>query len=183
MSNRRKPRLTVPFGDDDCPCCTTLGLPDLQTVPGHVVLTCCEPCIRALAFGVPHPHAMPALHWHERPTSPEDLDAVCETDSVVTQTCVVDDHRNAALMEQGQTATHDLLINGLGALRCSGVWWTHHTGQEALARVDELMPADDPDPRVAEVRAGTLEHLANEHSVFVVAWCYAATPAGQVVYS
>lgn len=102
---------------------------------------------------------------------------------MVTQTCVVSDHNDQALVDQGHQATHDLLIQGLGDLRRSGIWWTHHIGDDAFRAIDVLHAADDPHPRVQEVRAGTLEHLrAGEDPVFIVAWCIAEGTEDQVMY-
>lgn len=84
--------------------------------------------------------------------------------------------------------THDMLCNGLGELRRSGVWWTIHPATASLgvtdarSAVDSVLPADDPDPRVAEARAQTLAALEDPAAVYVVAWCIAVVPEGQVVY-
>lgn len=178
----KDPRLTIqpgPGSSEGCPCCATLGLPNLQpAVPSDVLLQCCEPCIAALAFGQLHPHAVPLLHWHERDAvSRGDISELCPNDGLVTQSCVVEDHRNAELVDQGHAATHDAMVEGIGGLRCSGVWWTHHLGDEARARVDDLMPASSTETRVLEVRAGTLEHLEADHAMLIVAWCVASDPS------
>lgn len=88
-----------------------------------------------------------------------------------------------------QQETHDMLCNGLGELRRSGVWWTVHTSEaapgttDARTALDSVLPSDDPDPRVVEVRAEILAVLEdNPAAVYVVAWCIAVVPEGQVVY-
>lgn len=134
---------------------------------------------------------MPSLamlaQWHERPTDgtwpqPRAGEAYVHQSGVA----LLGDHASLDYVRQ---ETHDLLCNGLDQLRRSGVWWTHHkvTGEpgtlDARTAVDTVLPADDPDPRVVEVRAETLAAL-DEHpgAVYVVAWAIAAVPDGQVVY-
>lgn len=185
MSNRRKPRSQgerkVP-SPAECLCCQTKGLTEyVPTVPGHILLQCCDDCLAAIVFNAVHPHELVRAepHWHARADG-KSVEPCGDHESYVTQTAVVVDHRDKDLLEEARRATHDCLLDGLGDLRCSGVWWTHYNGAEALEVVDALLPADDPDPRVQEVRAGTLEHLAaSGHSVFVVAWCLARVPENQ----
>jgi hypothetical protein len=147
-------------------------------VDGEVAARCCDDCLAALFFGGRHPHELirPEPHWHW-PAPGQSVQACGEHESYVTQSAVVSHHDDEAAMHEARQRTHDLLIDGLGELRCSGIWWTHHTGTQAIALVNDLTGVDDPDPRVAEHRASYLEHLnASEHSVLVVAWVLATVP-------
>lgn len=174
-----------------CPCCeghgilppSTSGLPGM--VDGAVAQLCCDGCLSALFLGGwSHPHELirpePHFHW---PAPGQAVQPCSEREAYVAQTCVVADHLDTALVDYAHQETHDLLIEGLGARRVSGVWWTHYEGADATAVVDELLPADDPNPRVAEVRAGTLDYLASgARPAFVVAWCMATAAEGEVIY-
>lgn len=78
--------------------------------------------------------------------------------------------------------THDALLRQLAArgdAQRSGVWWTHHQGEEALAALEPFLPLADPDPRVGVYHLELAARLA-EHAdaTLVIAWAIGAVPEG-----
>jgi hypothetical protein len=190
VSNRRKPKNAKAA----CRCCATNGLPTYRpTIPGDVLEQVCDPCLTGLVLGGTHPHTMfyeEPNRWPAAGTSgvyPEPSDG----ESYATTSGVVGDGHNEADMAYTRQTLHDSLLEMLGDRRRSGIWWTHHTGDEANTMVTDVLytedvPVEDMDhadsSRVAEVREESLRWLsANADAVLVVAWAIGAVPEGAVL--
>lgn len=93
---------------------------------------------------------------------------------------IVFDGSNEASMEHARKATHDALIRQTAHLRASGVWWTHHTGDEALRVLDES-EFGEASPQHAAYEQEMRQLLISPTAVLVVAWCKVSTAPPQTV--
>lgn len=100
-----------------------------------------------------------------------------EGEAYCTQIAVVADRHVQADVDEARQTSHDRLIDVLGALRRSGVWWTEYPARTGLAVLDDVMPADGTE-RVREVRERSVAMLQAPESLLVVAWVIATVPEG-----
>lgn len=87
---------------------------------------------------------------------------------------IVFDGSDEASMAYARKATHDALIRQTAHLRASGVWWTHHTGDEALRVLDDS-EFGDASPEHAADEQEMRQLLISPTAVLVVAWCKVST--------
>lgn len=82
---------------------------------------------------------------------------------------IVFDGSDEASMAYVRKETHDALIRQTSHLRASGIWWTHHTGDEALHVLDDTQ-FGVASPEHAAYEQEMRELLASPSAVLVVAW-------------
>ena len=73
-------------------------------------------------------------------------------------------------MAYARKATHDAVIRQTANMRASGVWWTHHTGDEALQVLDDS-EFGVASPEHAAYEQEMRELLASPSAVLVCTAC------------
>lgn len=86
-------------------------------------------------------------------------------------------HEEGAV-ELARKASHDSLIEQLGNLQRSGIWWTHHHPGEAGRWINQMYDLASMDPSDVQIVGELRDALQDPSALLVVAWCIGEVPEG-----